>query len=150
MNRRHWITRVSGLIAASALPFEVTAAGNFPLKKSPAEWKKILSPEAYLVLFEEGTERAGSSPLDGEKRAGTFLCAACNQPLFDSAKKYDSGTGWPSFWEPLPGAVATSTDESANAAAASGKGWEEVAIAAKKDDEALTDLAARLSSLKSG
>ena len=110
MNRRHWITRVSGLIAASALPFEVTAAGNFPLKKSPAEWKKILSPEAYLVLFEEGTERAGSSPLDGEKRAGTFLCAACNQPLFDSAKKYDSGTGWPSFWEPLPGAVATSTD----------------------------------------
>jgi peptide-methionine (R)-S-oxide reductase len=62
------------------------------------------------VLFEEGTERAGSSPLNREKRAGTFICAACNNPLFDSATKYESGTGWPSFWQPLAGAVATRTD----------------------------------------
>ncbi|PKO27631.1 MAG: peptide-methionine (R)-S-oxide reductase [Betaproteobacteria bacterium HGW-Betaproteobacteria-5] len=110
MNRRHWITRVSGLIAASALPFRVTAASTFPLNKSRAEWKRLLPPEAYVVLFEEGTERAGSSPLNGEKRAGTFICAACNQPLFDSVQKYESGTGWPSFWQPLAGAVATSTD----------------------------------------
>ncbi len=110
MNRRHWIARVSGLIAVSALPFRVSAANTFPLNKSRAEWKRLLPTEAYVVLFEEGTERAGSSPLNGEKRAGTFICAACNQPLFDSAQKYESGTGWPSFWQPLPGAVATSTD----------------------------------------
>lgn len=110
MNRRHWIARVSGLIAFSALPFRVSAAKTFPLNKSRAEWKRLLPTEAYVVLFEEGTERAGSSPLNGEKRAGTFICAACNQPLFDSAQKYESGTGWPSFWQPLPGAVATSTD----------------------------------------
>jgi peptide-methionine (R)-S-oxide reductase len=110
MNRRHWIARVSGLIAASALPFQATAASTFPLNKSRAEWKQLLPPEAYTVLFEEGTERAGSSPLNAEKHAGTFICAACNQPLFDSANKYDSGTGWPSFWQALAGAVGTSTD----------------------------------------
>ena len=69
-----------------------------------------MSPAAYRVLFEEGTERAGSSPLNDEKRAGTYVCAACQQPLFDAAHKYDSGTGWPSFWQPLPNAVGTSTD----------------------------------------
>ena len=110
MNRRHWIARVSGLIAVSTLPFRVMAASTFPLNKSRAEWKKLLPPEAYVVLFEEDTERAGSSPLNDEKRAGTFICAACNQALFDSAHKYDSGTGWPSFWQALAGAVATSTD----------------------------------------
>ncbi len=62
------------------------------------------------MLFEEGTERAGSSPLNGEKRDGAFVCAACFLPLFDSSTKYESGTGWPSFWQPLPGAVATKTD----------------------------------------
>ena len=110
MNRRHWIARVSGLISASALPFGVSAASKFPLNKSRAEWKKLLPPEAYVVLFEDGTERAGSSPLNAEKRDGTFICAACNKPLFDSAHKYESGTGWPSFWQPLAGAVGTSTD----------------------------------------
>ena len=110
MNRRHWIARMSGLIAASALPLRATAAGTFPLNKSRAEWKRLLAPEAYAVLFEEATERAGSSPLDAEKRTGTFICAACNQPLFDSAHKYDSGTGWPSFWQPLDKAVATRQD----------------------------------------
>ena len=110
MNRRHWIARISGLLAASALPFRAMAASNFPLNKSSAEWKRLLTPAAYQVLFEAGTEPAGSSALNGEKRAGTFICAACNQPLFASEHKYESGTGWPSFWQPLTGALGTSTD----------------------------------------
>lgn len=110
MNRRQWITRLSGLIATSALPFTARAASDFPLNKARSEWKQRLSPAAYAVLFEAGTEPAGSSPLNAEKRAGTFLCAACNQPLFDSAHKYESGTGWPSFWQPIAGALGTSTD----------------------------------------
>lgn len=110
MNRRQLMTRICGLIAASALPFGATAASSFPLHKSRAEWQRLLPPEAYAVLFEADTERSGSSPLNGEKRAGTFICAACNQPLFDSAHKYESGTGWPSFWQPLAAAVDTSTD----------------------------------------
>jgi peptide-methionine (R)-S-oxide reductase len=111
MNRRDWLIRISALIAASALPLgSASAAGNFPLNKSKQEWRKLLPADAYHVLFEEGTEPAGSSPLDEEKRAGTFICAACNQALFDSAHKYDSGTGWPSFWQPLAGAIGTSTD----------------------------------------
>jgi peptide-methionine (R)-S-oxide reductase len=69
-----------------------------------------LSPAAYHVLFEHGTERAGTSPLDHEKRAGTFICAACHSPLFDSAHKYDSKTGWPSFFQALPNALGTSRD----------------------------------------
>ena len=110
MNRRHWIARISGLLAASALPFRAVAASKFPLSKSSAEWKRLLSPAAYQVLFEAGTEPAGSSPLNNEKRAGTFICAACNQPLFASEHKYESGTGWPSFWQPLANALGTSTD----------------------------------------
>lgn len=81
MNRRNWLIKMSGLVAASALPFaSASAASTFPLNKSKQEWRKLLSPEAYQVLFEEATERAGSSPLNSEKRAGTFICAACNQP----------------------------------------------------------------------
>ncbi|NJM43451.1 MAG: peptide-methionine (R)-S-oxide reductase, partial [Brachymonas sp.] len=85
-------------------------AAPFPLKKTEAQWRQIVSPQAYRVLFEHGTERPGSSPLDGEKRAGTFVCAACNLPLFDAAHKYDSKTGWPSFYQALPNALGTSTD----------------------------------------
>ena len=111
MNRRNWLLRFTGLAAAGVLPFRAGAAsGRFPLHKSKQEWKTLVSPEAYAVLFEDGTERAGSSPLNGEKRTGTYLCAACNNPLFDSATKYESGTGWPSFWQPLAGALGTSTD----------------------------------------
>jgi peptide-methionine (R)-S-oxide reductase len=111
MNRRDWILRMSGLITVSALPFGLAgAASSFPLSKTKEEWRKLLPPDAYKVLFEDGTEPSGSSPLNNEKRAGTFICAACNQPLFDSAHKYESGTGWPSFWQPLAGAVDTSTD----------------------------------------
>jgi len=81
-----------------------------PLDLPKSEWKKRLSPEAYAVLFEEDTEPPRSSPLDHEKRAGTFVCAACMLPLFPSATKYDSGTGWPSFYQPIAGHIATRTD----------------------------------------
>ena len=80
------------------------------LIKSKDEWAALLPKPAYRVLFEEDTEAAGSSPLDKEKRDGTFVCAACQQALFDSKMKFDSGTGWPSFWQPLPDAVATKKD----------------------------------------
>lgn len=110
MQRRDWMKTVSFWMAGVSAPAAVMAAPPFPLKKSEAEWRKLVSPAAYRVLFEEGTERAGSSPLNDEKRAGTYVCAACQQPLFDAAHKYDSGTGWPSFWQPLPNAVGTSTD----------------------------------------
>jgi peptide-methionine (R)-S-oxide reductase len=81
-----------------------------PLEKPKAEWRKLLPPEAYAVLFEERTERAFSSPLDKEKRHGTFICAACYLPLFTSTAKFDSGTGWPSFYEPIAGRVGTKRD----------------------------------------
>ncbi len=81
-----------------------------PLKLSDAEWKKRLSPAAYKVLRHEGTERAGTSPLDREKRPGVFVCAGCRLPLFTSAMKFDSGTGWPSFFTTIPGSVGTSRD----------------------------------------
>jgi peptide-methionine (R)-S-oxide reductase len=79
---------------------------------SKADWKKRLTPAQYDILREEGTERAFTSPLDHEKRHGTFACAGCDLPLFSSDTKFDSGTGWPSFYEPLPGAVETRTDRS--------------------------------------
>jgi peptide-methionine (R)-S-oxide reductase len=84
--------------------------GKFAVTKTDAEWKKQLSPAAYRVLRQEDTERPFSSPLDKEKRKGTFVCAGCDQKLFSSAHKYDSGTGWPSFWQPLAGGVGTATD----------------------------------------
>ena len=80
-------------------------------KKSDA-WRQDLTPEQYRVLREHGTERPGTSPLLAEKRLGLFHCAGCGQPLYRSETKFESGSGWPSFWEPLPGAVETSTDQS--------------------------------------
>jgi len=74
------------------------------------EWRQRLTPEAYRVLREHGTERAGTSPLNAEKRPGTFRCAGCGQPLFRSDAKFESGTGWPSFTSPIEGAVDTTTD----------------------------------------
>jgi peptide-methionine (R)-S-oxide reductase len=80
------------------------------LKKSKEEWRALLPAAAFTVLFEEGTERAGTSPLNAEKRAGTFVCAACSYPLFTSDAKYESGTGWPSFFQAIPGHVETKRD----------------------------------------
>ncbi len=88
---------------------QVPAAGE-PLKLSKEEWRKRLDPAAYKVLREEGTERSGTSPLDREKREGVFVCAGCGLPLFTSAMKFDSGTGWPSFFTTIPGAFGTSRD----------------------------------------
>ena len=116
MERRTMLKTLTGLITGAAIPAVADAASGaggsvtFPLKKSKAEWQQLLPPDAYRVLFEEGTERPGSSALIGEKRDGTFVCAACAQPLFDSHAKYESGTGWPSFCQTLQGGIGTSTD----------------------------------------
>jgi len=89
---------------------DVAASATPPLNRPNSEWKKLLSPAAYNVLREEGTEYPGSSPLNSEKRPGIFACAGCALPLFTSAMKYDSGTGWPSFFTTIPGVFGTSTD----------------------------------------
>lgn len=98
----------SGSVAQAAEPAATNSIA--PLRKSKSEWKLLLSPAAYAVLFEEATERAGSSPLNNEHRDGTFCCAACFLPLFDSGHKYESGTGWPSFFTHLPGVFGTKRD----------------------------------------
>ncbi len=85
-------------------------AGEFEISYSDQEWRQRLTPAQYHVLRDHGTERAGTSPLDREKRAGTFHCAGCDLPLFASATKFDSGTGWPSFYQPLDNAIGTSED----------------------------------------
>lgn len=85
---------------------------TFEVVKSEDEWRRLLSPEQYHVLREHGTERAGTCVLLHEKRAGTFACAGCGAPLFKSARKFESSTGWPSFFAPLEGSVATTVDRS--------------------------------------
>ena len=98
-------------IGAAVLGTRASAGAAVPaLVKSKEEWKAILEPARYAVLFAENTEPAGSSPLDKEKRDGTFICAACYLPLFDAKGKFDSGTGWPSFWKPLDNAIGTTED----------------------------------------
>lgn len=82
------------------------------VQKSDEEWQKELTPEQYRVLRQHGTERAGTSSLNHEKRQGVFKCAGCGEPLFDSQTKYESGSGWPSFYQPMPDAVGTTTDTS--------------------------------------
>ena len=84
----------------------------FPVTRTDAEWRALLTPEQYHIMREHGTERPGSCALLHEKRAGTFSCAGCGEPLFRSTLKFESGTGWPSFNDPLPGAVGTSQDRS--------------------------------------
>lgn len=84
----------------------------FEVTRSDDEWRRLLTPAQYRILRKQGTERAGSSPLDNEKRAGTFDCAGCDLPLYSSKTKFDSGTGWPSFWRPLDNAIGTSEDRS--------------------------------------
>jgi peptide-methionine (R)-S-oxide reductase len=95
---------------SAASDAEPGAQSIVPLDKPHQDWRPLLSPAAYAVLFEEDTERSGSSPLNDEHRDGTFICAACYLPLFDSASKFDSGTGWPSFTQPLAGHVGLSHD----------------------------------------
>jgi peptide-methionine (R)-S-oxide reductase len=103
---------VAWLGRSEPVPIAETPDGRFPVSKTDAEWRAALTREQYYVLRGHGTERAFSSPLDKEKRRGTFVCAGCSHPLFSSTTKYDSGTGWPSFWAPLDNAVGTSVDRS--------------------------------------
>ena len=89
-----------------------TPSDKTPVQKTDDDWKRDLTPDQYRVLRQHGTERAGTSPLNDEHREGTFYCAGCGEPLFDSDTKYDSGSGWPSFYAPKTGAVGTTTDTS--------------------------------------
>jgi peptide-methionine (R)-S-oxide reductase len=85
---------------------------RFPVEKPDEEWRRLLTPEQYRVLRKHATERPWSSPLNKEKRRGVYHCAGCGQPLFSSETKFESGTGWPSFWAPIEGAIGTSIDRS--------------------------------------
>lgn len=107
------------LAAASAVPLFSTVVGSramaadqekFTVTHTEAEWHKVLSDAQYNVLRDHGTERSGTSPLEAEERAGVYYCAGCELPLYDAKTKFHSGTGWPSFWDHLPDAVATTTD----------------------------------------
>jgi len=101
-----------GVLAALRFTQNDVSAKTFEIVKSDEEWKRQLSPAAYKVLRHEGTERPFTSPLNQEKRKGTFACAGCELPLFASETKFESGTGWPSFYKPLPNAVGESSDRS--------------------------------------
>ena len=90
----------------------LAAEGRFAVTRTDADWRRRLSPQAYAVLRRESTERPGSSPLNAEKRRGTYACAGCALPLYASATKFESGTGWPSFFRPLPNAIGTKVDSS--------------------------------------
>lgn len=106
MRRR---TLIATALAALATPLRA-AEGSFEVTRTEAEWRAMLTPLQYRVMREDGTERAGSSPLDALYDAGTYHCRGCDLALYTSEAKYDSGTGWPSFWASLPGAVGTRED----------------------------------------
>ena len=104
---------VAGTLAFATGPVSSSAsAASFEIRRSDADWKRRLGPQRYAILRHAGTERAFTSPLLKEHRKGIFACAGCALPLFSSTAKYDSGTGWPSFWKALPNAIGTSTDTS--------------------------------------
>lgn len=110
LSRRTLLGACSAAAASLLLGTGRAIAAPFAFQLSDAEWRRRLSPAAYAVLRRHATERAGSSPLDREKRAGLFGCAGCGRALFSSRTKFDSGTGWPSFYAPLAGAIGTRRD----------------------------------------
>ncbi len=111
MTRRGFFATVlGGFAVALSASTRALAEGFAKLSKPLDEWRALLSPLAYAVLFEEETERPGSSPLNDEKRDGTYVCAACYLPLFESSTKFESGTGWPSFWAGIDGRLGTKRD----------------------------------------
>ncbi len=122
MNRREFLYGGTGAVALLAggaalltgrsMTPALAREGNFEITKTEAEWRAILSPTQFAVLREEATERPFTSPLNKEKRAGVFHCAGCDLPVYSSEAKYDSGTGWPSFWKSLPNAIGTMEDNS--------------------------------------
>lgn len=109
-------TTLGALLTAAGLRHataaDTTSKETFTVTKTPEEWKKLLTPEQYYVMREHGTERAGTSPLDKTYAPGMYRCAACDQELYSSEHKFDSGTGWPSFWQPLDKAVGLADDTS--------------------------------------
>jgi peptide-methionine (R)-S-oxide reductase len=119
-NRRNLLIGSASMLALlggllgfrSAGTSAAASKGSFEIEKPDAEWRRLLTPAQYKILRGHGTERPGSSPLNDEKRKGTFACVGCDLPLFASETKYDSGTGWPSFYQPLPNAIGTSEDTS--------------------------------------
>src|ERR1051325_7855608 len=116
MNDRRMFLGIAGAGAVSLLlfgrPTAASASMHFAVNRTPTQWKQLLGAQRYHILREAGTERAFTSPLLGEHRKGTFVCAGCALPLFNSATKFESGTGWPSFWRPLPHAVVERPDRS--------------------------------------
>jgi peptide-methionine (R)-S-oxide reductase len=116
MNDRRTFLGIAGLATAGVLLFGRTSGAGatmaFAVNHTSQEWLRILGPQRYHILREAGTERPFTSPLNDEHHKGTFVCAACDLPLFSSAAKFDSGTGWPSFWRALPKAVVEKTDRS--------------------------------------
>jgi len=116
MQRRHFVASLAGLFAVHRIAgaADKAAPANGPkvekLKLSDEEWKKRLAPDQYATLRHEATERPGSSPFNSEKRKGTFVCAGCDLPLFKSETKFESGTGWPSFYDYIPGSLEKKTD----------------------------------------
>lgn len=125
MKKRYFIQTGAALVGAVALSrylpslaedetsqnkTQTSSDGGFEVTKTPAEWREVLTPEAFGVLREDKTERPFSSPLDKLQAIGTYTCAGCRQPLFSSETKFDSGTGWPSFYAPIDSAIATSVD----------------------------------------
>ena len=121
LSRRHFATAgLTGIVATTLAFFtrsgsqnaSAAGAGTFEITKPDEEWRKLLTPAQYNVLRQHGTERAGTSPLDKEYGRGVYSCAGCDLPLFAASTKFNSGTGWPSFYAPLENAVATTTDRS--------------------------------------
>jgi len=116
LSRRTFSIAGLGAVTATGLAMMFSRPGTaekpmtFKVEKSPEEWRAELTPEQYYVLREHGTERAQSSPLDKTYDPGTYTCAGCGQPVFTSDTKFDSGTGWPSFFKPIDGAIGTSVD----------------------------------------
>jgi len=115
MNRRHFIFTCMALaplpfVASRSFSKEISSSDIMPITKSDAEWKQLLTPIQYDILRNEATERAGSSPLNDEKRDGQYHCAGCDLALFNSEMKFDSGTGWPSFYTSLPKVLETKID----------------------------------------
>jgi len=119
MGRRHWFVAGSSVLAAlglgrlvrgQTLSRPASTTSHFEVEHTDEQWRALLTQQQYAILRQEGTERAFTSPLNHEKRRGTFSCAGCALALFSSTTKFDSGTGWPSFWQPLEKAVATTED----------------------------------------
>jgi peptide-methionine (R)-S-oxide reductase len=117
MNRRHFFFGLGGLLVAPTVYLRVSASDGgaemqrpYEVVRSEEEWRRLLTDAEFYVLREEGTERPWTSALNNEKRPGIYICAGCEQPLFSSEQKFDSGTGWPSFFDTLEGAIGTKKD----------------------------------------